>query len=130
MADNLTDAAELLVLNFLFNTTTATRPATPWTVALITTATPGTDSALGSEVTAGGNAYARQAVTFGAAASGAIDNTNAPSWVNMPAVTIGGIAIFENSGVRIAYGTLAANKTTNAGDTFTIAIGDIDITLA
>jgi hypothetical protein len=85
---------------------------------------------LGSEVTAGGNAYARQSVTFGAAASGATDNTNAPTWVNMPAVTVGGIAIFENGGVRIAYGTLAANKTTNAGDTFTIAIGDIDITLA
>lgn len=130
MADNLTDTAENLVLTWLFTGSAATRPVTPWTVALITTATPGTDSALGSEVTAGGNAYARQAVTFGTAASGLIENSNAPSWVNMPAVTVGGIAIFENGGVRIAYGTLAANKTTNAGDTFTIAIGDIDITLS
>jgi hypothetical protein len=130
MADNLTDAAENLVLTWLFTGSAATRPTTPWTVALITTATPGTDSALGSEVTAGGNAYARQTVTFGTASGGAIENTNAPTWVNMPAVTVGGIAIFENGGTRIAYGTLAANKTTNAGDTFTIAIGDIDITLS
>jgi hypothetical protein len=130
MADNLTDTAEDLVLTWLFTGSAATRPTTPWTVALITTATPGTDSSLGSEVTAGGNAYARQTVTFGAASGGLISNSNAPSWVNMPAVTIGGIAIFENGGTRIAYGTLAANKTTNAGDTFTIAIGDIDITLA
>ena len=130
MADNLTDTAENLVLTWLFTGSAATRPTTPWTIALITTATPGTDSALGSEVTAGGNAYARQAVTFGTASGGAIENTNAPSWVNMPAVTVGGIAIFENGGTRIAYGTLAANKTTNAGDTFTIAIGDIDITLS
>jgi len=130
MADNLTDTAENLVLTWLFTGSAATRPTSPWTVALITTATPGSDSALGSEVTAGGNAYARQSVTFGTASGGAIENTNAPSWVNMPAVTVGGIAIFENGGTRIAYGTLAANKTTNAGDTFTIAIGDIDITLS
>lgn len=130
MADNLTDTTETLVLNWLFTGGAATRPTTPWTVALITTATPGTDSSLGSEVTAGGNSYARQTVTFNTAASGAIDNSNAPTWTNMPAVTVGGIAIFENGGTRIAYGTLAANKTTNAGDTFTIAISDIDITLA
>jgi hypothetical protein len=130
MADNLTDTAEDLVLTWLFTGSAATRPTSPWTVALITTATPGTDSALGSEVTAGGNSYARQPVTFGAASGGLISNNNAPTWTNMPAVTVGGIAIFENGGTRIAYGTLAANKTTNAGDTFTIAIGDIDITLS
>jgi hypothetical protein len=129
MADNLTDTAENLVLTWLFTGSAATRPTTPWTIALITSAGPGSDSSLGTEVTAGGNSYARQAVTFGTAASGLIENTNAPTWTNMPAVTVGGIAIFENGGTRIAYGTLAANKTTNAGDTFTIAIGDIDITL-
>lgn len=128
MADNLTDTAENLVLTWLFTGSAATRPVTPWTVALITTATPGTDSALGSEVT--GGSYARQSVSFSAPASGATDNSTAVTFTNMPAVTVGGIAIFENGGVRIAYGTLTANKTTNAGDTFTIAIGDIDITLA
>lgn len=131
MADNLTDAAENLALNWLFvPAQTPTRPTAPLTVALITTATPGTDTVLGSEVTAGGNAYARQTVVFNNSTAQATDNTATLSWVNMPAVTVGGIAIFENGGTRIAYGTLAANKTTNAGDTFTIAAGDIDITLS
>lgn len=124
---NFTDAAETLVLTWLFTGSAATRPVTPWTVALITTATPGTDSTLGSEVT--GGSYARQAVTFSVTGDTAT-NTGAVTFTNMPAATVGGIAIFENGGVRIAYGTLSANKTTNSGDTFTIAAGDIDFTLA
>jgi hypothetical protein len=128
MADNLTDTAENLVLTWLFTASAATRPATPWTVALITTATPGTDSATGTEVT--GGSYARTAVTFGAASAGAIANSADVVFTNMPAVTVGGVAIFENGGTRIAYGTLSANKTTNSGDTFTITTGNLSFTLA
>lgn len=128
MADNLTDVAETLVLTWLFTASAATRPTAPYTVALLTAVA--SDSAAGTEVVAGGNAYARQTVAFSAPASGATENSGTLSWVNMPAVTIVGINIYENGGVRVAYGPLSANKTTNAGDTFTIAAGDIDITLA
>lgn len=127
MADNLTDTAENLVLTWLLTASAATRPTSPWTVALITTATPGTDSALGSEVT--GGSYARQSAAW-TITGNAAENTGAITYTNMPAATIGGVAIFENGGTRLWYGTLSANKTTNSGDTFTIAAGDIDITLA
>lgn len=132
MADNLTDTAENLALNWLFvPAQTPTRPTSPVKCRLMTAN--GTDSAAGTEVsTSGGYTAGGTSVTFGTAASGATDNTTAVTWTNMPAVTIQGIELWDSAGspVRLAYGALTANKTTNAGDTFTIAIGDIDITLA
>lgn len=130
MADNLTDVAENLLLDFAFTNGTATRPTMPIKVALLTAM--GSDSAAGTEVTAGAGSYARQSATFSAAASGANSNTNTITWTNLPAVTIVGIELYDSAGtpVRLAYGTLASSKTTTLGDTFTIAIGDIDITLA
>lgn len=136
MADNLTDTAENLALNFLFNAVTATRPTTPPKCRLMASPFNATDSAAGTEITAGGGYTAGgAAVTFGTAGAvtaGLIENSTAVTWTNMPATTITGIEIWDTSGspIRLAYGTLTANKTTNAGDTFTIAIGDIDITLA
>lgn len=127
MADNLTDTAENLALNWLFvPAQSPTRPTSPLTVALLTAAA--SDSAAGTEVA--GGSYARQTVVFGAASGGAISNTGDLSFTGMPAATVVGINIYENGGTRIAYGTLAANKTTNSGDTFVIATGDLDITLS
>jgi hypothetical protein len=126
MADNLTDTAENLVLTWLFTASAATRPATPWTVALVTVA--GSDSALGTEVV--GGSYTRQAVTFGAASAGAIANSADIVFAGMPAATVVGVAVFENGGTRIAYGALSVNKTTNSGDTFTITTGNLSISLA
>lgn len=131
MADNLTDAAENLVLNFLFNNQTATRPTLPIKCRLMTAN--GTDATAGTELgTSGGYTAGGSSVTFNAAASGALDNSTAVTWTNMPATTIVGIELWDSAGVpvRIAYGALTASKTVNAGDTFTIAIGDIDITIA
>lgn len=129
MADNLTDYSENLLLTYLFTSTASTRPTTPIRVALVTAN--GTDSAAGTEVT--GGSYARQNVTFANAAAGATDNTTAVTFTGMPAVTVVGIELWDSAGtpVRLAYGPLTGGgKTTNAGDTFSIAIGDIDISLA
>lgn len=129
MADNLTDTYENAVLDWLNPDVSApTRPTTPLTVALLTAA--GSDSAAGTEAAnSGGSTYARQNVTLAAAASGATSNTNLISFANMPASTIVAIAIYENGGGRIWHGPLAANKTVNLGDTFQIAIGDLDLSI-
>lgn len=131
MADNFTDTAENLMLDWIFGVGTPTRPTTPLQVRLMTAN--GSDSAGGTEVTnSGGSTYAEQAVTFNTAASGATANSGAITFTNMPAVTVVGVEVWDDAGspVRLAYGPLASSKVTNLGDTFTIATGDLDITLS
>lgn len=126
IADNLTDTAENLVLDWVNGVGSPTRPTTPLKLALMTAN--GTDSANGTEVT--GGSYARQDVTMSAASGGATSNSGAVSFTNMPACTVVGVEIWNNGGtVRIWYGALTANKTVNAGDTFTIATGDLDLAM-
>lgn len=128
MADNLTNTAENLMLDWINGVGTPTRPTTPLKLALVTAN--GSDSAAGTEVT--GGSYARQNVTFSAASSGATSNSGAVSFTGMPAATIVGVEVWDSAGtpVRLWYGPLSANKTTNSGDTFTIAAGDLDLTLS
>lgn len=100
-------------------------------LALITTTTPSTASAAGSEVS--GGSYARQTVSWGSASAGAIANSGVISFTNMPAVTsVGGVEIWDSSGtpVRKWFGTLSANKTTSAGDTISFAIGALSVGLS
>lgn len=82
-----------------------------------------------NEVT--GGSYARQAVTFDAPAGGATANSAAVSFTSMPAVTVAFAAVMDatTAGNVLFYGALTANKTLNAGDTFTINAGDLDITV-
>lgn len=128
MADNLTDTYENAVLDWLNPGQTApTRPTSPLTVALLTAA--GSDSAAGTEVVAGSGTYARQSVTLAAASGGATSNTNLLSWTNMPGVTVAAVAVYENGGTRVWHGALTASKTVNLGDTFQIAIGDLDLAI-
>jgi hypothetical protein len=132
MADNLTDAAENLVLEFLFSSRTATRPTLPLKLKLMTAN--GSDASAGTELgTSGGYTAGGATVVFGTAASGGSISTTADvSWTNMPAATIVGVEIWDTAGtpVRIAYGALSASKTTNSGDTFTITTGSLTITVA
>lgn len=76
----------------------------------------------------------RQAVTFGsAAASGAISNTAAVSWTNMStAETITHVSFWTASsgGTFLGADDLPASKTVAVGDTLTIAIGDLDLTIS
>jgi hypothetical protein len=128
VADNLTNTAENLMLDWVNGVGSPTRPTTPLKVALVTAN--GTDTSAGTEVS--GGSYARQNVTFTAASSGATANDAAITFTNMPAATIVGVEVWDSAGtpVRLWYGALAANKTTNSGDTFTIATGDLDLTLS
>jgi hypothetical protein len=103
-----------------------TAPTTPVKIALITTATPSTATAAGSEVS--GGSYARQSGAFAAPSGAAIATNAALTYTNMPAVTsVAGIEHWDSAGtpVRRWFGLLTASKITNSGDTFSIASGQL-----
>lgn len=87
-----------------------------------TATTNGTELATSGGYTSGTGA---PLVTFGAAASQSSANTTAVTVTNMPATTIVGVENWGDvSGTpqRQEFGALTTSRTTNAGDTFSIAI--------
>ena len=126
MAGNLSNYLENKLIDHFLGTTTFTKPSAVY-VALFTVAPD--DTGGGTEVS--GGSYARQTATFTAASSGATSNDSNIDFVNMPAATTVAIGIFDNltTGNLLLWGTLTANKTTDAGDTLRIATGDLDITI-
>lgn len=91
-----------------------------------------TDANSGTEVS--GGSYARQAITFGtAASSGAISNT---ATVTFPTATgnwgtITHIGLYDalTTGNLLYHGAVTVSKTITTGDTFSIAVGNLTITL-
>lgn len=70
-------------------------------------------------------------VTFASAASGSKASNSAVTVTNMPATTIVGVELWDSAGTpaRKWWGALSANKTTNSGDTFSIASGSLTASL-
>jgi hypothetical protein len=106
-----------------------TAPTTVY-VALFTAAP--TDANSGTEVSAGN--YARQSITFGSAASsGAISNTLAVTFptatVSYGTVTHIGLYDALTTGNLMYHGAVTVSKTITVGDTFSIAVGNLTITL-
>ena len=126
---SLTDTAEAEILKWLDPAKSPTRPSTGLQVALITTDSASSDSAAGSEVSGGD--YARKDLSLSAPSGGSYSNSADLTWTGMPACTVGGVEIWDKAGtpVRIWWGALSAEKTVNAGDTFTIASGDLTLSL-
>lgn len=126
MAGNLSNYLENKVLDHILGTTTYTKPSTVY-VALYTSAP--NDAGGGTEVS--GGSYARQSAAFDAASSGATQNSGNIDFTNMPACTVVAVGIFDalTSGNLLVWGTLASNKSLDAGDTLRIATGDLDISL-
>jgi hypothetical protein len=125
VANNITDAGENLMLDWITATGSPTRPTGP-KVALMTA--DGSDSAAGTEVT--GGSYARQSVTFSAASAGSTSNTADLTFTSMPACTVTGVEIWDSGGtVRLWWGPLTASKVVNSGDPFTIPAGSLTLTL-
>jgi len=124
MADNLTDAAEARVLNWLTgNSTTALTG--PLMVRLMTAN--GSDSVAGTEVAnAGGSTYAPQSVAF-PTATGTTQTANSADIVfaNMPTCTVVGVEIWDSAGTpfRWWWGAAVASKAVNLGDTLRILAG-------
>lgn len=102
--------------------------ATPY--VSLHTADPGETGA--SEST--GGSYARQVATtkFGVASAGAVSNTAAISFTNMPASTITHVGVWDavTAGNFLWGGAITpSSKSVNAGDTVQIGVGNLDITL-
>jgi len=126
MAGNLSNYLENKLIDHFLGTTSFTMPAAVY-VGLYTVAPD--DTGGGTQVT--GGSYARQSAAFTASASGATSNSANIDFAGMPAATVVAIGIFDAStaGNLLLWGTLTANKTTDAGDTLRIATGDLDISI-
>lgn len=79
---------------------------------------------------ASGGSYARQSAAFTVPASSSSSNSGTLTFSNMPAMTVSYVAIMDAStaGNVLYYAAATASKTTNAGDTVTIAVGGIVVT--
>lgn len=74
----------------------------------------------------------RQSVTFSAASGGAITNSAAVTWTNVSTTeTISHVSFWSANAAGTFLGSDALNssRSLTAGDTFEIAIGDLDISL-
>jgi hypothetical protein len=123
------DYLENAVLNHVLRNTALTSPTTVYLGLL--TATP-SDSAAGTEVS--GNAYARQAVTFGAPSpAGQVANSGV---VNFPAATPSGwgtivaTAIYDASsaGNMLYWAALSPNQVVGVNGVLSFPIGQIVVT--
>jgi hypothetical protein len=125
----LADFAENLVLNWLLTDGAATRP-TSWFVALHT----GDPGESGSANELVGNGYARQAVTFEDAASGATQNeaqltfgpNTGTNWGQVTHISVWDAA---SGGNCLFKGALSSAVTINVGDSLVIGAGNLDISL-
>lgn len=68
---------------------------------------------------------------MGSASAGSAANTNSLSFTGMPACTVVGIEIWDSNGspTRRWWGAVTASKTYGAGDTATIAVGAVTVSL-
>jgi hypothetical protein len=123
---NLDQAEARRLLDASSGTTPYTNPTAPVRIRLCTTT--GTPTTNGTPVS--GGSYADQTVVFVAASAAnppVNSNSGALNFVNMPAVNVTSVEEWDSAGtpVRRWFGALVAAKTTNAGDTFTIAAGSL-----
>jgi hypothetical protein len=127
MALGLSSTVANGLLNAVAKATNYTAPTAFW--LKLHTADPG---AAGATAPAGNTT--RHQVTFGSVASGgAISNTAAVTWTTGEVTTSEDYTHWSawdasTAGNFLASGTITANPVT-AGDQFTIAIGDLDLTL-
>ena len=125
----MSDYLEAALLNEVFRNVNYVPPTTVY-LALYTV-TPA-DAGGGTEVT--GGSYARQAITFGAAASpaGTVTNSAALTFTNMPACTVVACSIMDavTVGNFLVQGPPVTNRTLAAADNLTVAIGDLIVTFA
>ena len=112
------------LLEHVLKNTAYTTPGTNVFLALYTSNP--TDADSGTEVDTD-----RQQITMGAASSGTISNSAELSFTSMPAATVTHIGVHDHlsAGNLLFHGALSSSKAVDAGDTFKVAIGDLDISL-
>lgn len=91
---------------------------------------------LTDEVTTSGSAYAREAITFGAASGGSASNSATVTFTAATANwgTITHVAVMDGStagsGNVLFYGAVTTSKTIESGDTFQVSSSNLTISLA
>jgi len=120
---------ENALINATLRNTSYTSPAAVY-LALYTSDP--TDADTGTEVS--GNAYARQAITFGSPSNGVSTNSAAiefpqatGSWGTVSYI---GIRDASTAGNLLYHTALDASKAIATGDVFRVAIGSLSVTLA
>lgn len=93
------------------------------TTASLHTGAPGTNGA--NEIT--GGSYARKAISFNAAASGAIDSSNQPVFDIPGGNTVSHYALWDGSGDCMDAGALPASESFTGDGTYTLLDADIDL---
>ena len=126
---SLSNTFETHTLNYLFTTTSVTRP-TAWYIALFIS-NPAEDAS-GTEVSTSGTAYARQSATFTVSGNEA---TNSAA-IEFPTATasygtVTHIGVFDaaSAGNLIAYAALTTSKAIDTGDVLRLPANDLDITM-
>ena len=126
-----TDYLELKLLDHSLGTASYTKPTTVY-LGLHTT-NPGETGSTTGEVSTSGTAYARQVVTFAAAASGSAASNATVTFSAATASwgTIGYISINDAStgGNMLYYGAVTTSKAIDTGDTFQVTSGNLTISL-
>ena len=125
----MSDYLENEILDHILGTGAYTMPSTVY-VGLSTGSF--NDDNSGTELT--GSNYARESISFGAAASGTASNDAAVEF-NAATGSWGTISHFglfdaSSAGNLLIHGALTASKVIETGDILQIAIGDMDITAA
>ena len=123
-----TNDGENLLLNWMFNTSSVTRP-TAWYVA-IHTGDPGETGASNEVLVASDADYVRQAVTMGTSTTGTSASTS--QVVHTPAVAAGTYSVTHASiwtastaGTCLIKGALAASRSISNASPLTFEIGEI-----
>jgi hypothetical protein len=127
MASTLDQACATNLLNAMFVPASFTAYTAPTTVRLMTAQ--GSATAAGTEVT--GGSYARQNFGPAAPSSGTASNAGAINFTSMPAASVVAVELWDSSATprRLMQGSLASNKSTNAGDTLSFSAAALQATL-
>lgn len=124
---------ELKLLDHALGTTSFTKPTTVY-LALFT-ADPGEASSFTNEISTSGTAYARQTITFAAAASGSAASSATVTFPTATASwgTITHVAVCDGAtagaGNQLFYGAVTTSKTIDTGDTFQVSSGNLTVAL-
>lgn len=128
----LSDYLENALINAVLRNTTYTSPTTVYAALFGTTASTANleASTLTGELTDG--TPARQAITFSAPSGGATSNSGNLDFAFTASETIRYVAIMDAStaGNVLWHAQLAGDVSMVNGETFRIATGDLDVTLA
>jgi len=125
----MSDYLENKVLDHILGTSAYTMPSSVY-IGLST----GSFNDDNSGVELSGNGYARQVITFDAAASGTTDNTGAAEFSAATSSwgTVSHFGLFDasSSGNLLIHGSFTTAKLIDTGDILKISAGDLDITAA